>query len=1434
MTKSSKIRPLFKEGFDRISELLSSNEYGNKLCQAFCGCGKSRFAYKAILTSIKLENSINLIVFPSIALITQFNSDYINTGISSGKFKTMSICSKNELENSEYKEFSYTTKKSEIQDFINTNSHKIICCTYQSLSTLTKSLGNTKIKFAIFDEAHRSESTTIKPLIYNDKPFFQLGLFLTATPSDTMKSNMERICYIPYFKALQANYLKPFELRLDIDRKTKTIQEFTIYKSIARAILTTGNNRVMTFHAFSNHNKKTPDYYSDNSESSMSSNENSRCLSLYKTRTSVNTFANKKEFKKALKIIISSEFPHLKDKYSKITVKGIDALTKNRRKILDKFDKTKDDEIFILASCRTIGEGIDTKKANMCVFADPKSSLKDIIQNIGRILRKCKNKITGTVLIPTLIDFKEYSDCKTLDEKDEVLRTNINISDDFNGILNVVSALKQDNEEYFDQCLIYPNENSKNKQKYGKKLEDIIQINSSRQNMSDEDKLQEYTNNNKNIVLFTQQDDMKKYEIIFGDQSEQNQHIINISKTSHNNGGYIYTLGNTKKEEESCKKGCRCNECLEKRKQIIKDHININIHINPEFKVMWKIKDYDINMLLKSAVIDCVIDRDKNICDKWKENLVKVKKYIDENNKRPVSCDKNEDIRSLGYWIGTQQKNYNKIRFIMGNTDVYDMWTEFINDQNYKEYFQSNEDIWKDNLVKVKKYIDDNNKTPSAHGNNKYIRSLGTWICNQKINYSKKRSIMLNTEIYDMWTDFINDRIYKDYIMSSLDSWKNKLCKVKKYIDENKKRPVSCDKNEDVRSLCTWIGNQQVNYSNKKDIMGNTDVYDMWTEFINHPNYKEYFQSNEDIWKDNLVKVKKYIDDNNKRPSATDSNKDIKFLGSWIRTQTTSYNKKVNTEIYYIWKEFINDTNYKEYFKSNEYIWEDKLCKVKKYIDENKKRPVSCDKNKDIKSLGSWICNQQVNYRNKKDIMGNIDVYDMWTEFINDQNYKEYFQSNEDIWKDNLVKVKKYIDDNNKRPSAHDKNKDIKSLGSWICNQQVNYRNKKEIMGNIDVYDMWTEFINDQNYKEYFQSQSHEDIWKDNLVKVKKYIDDNNKRPSATDTNKDIKFIGSWVHTQQKNYNKKVNIMGISTEIYNMWADFINGPKYKQYFFKSSSEETKYTCECGSKIKNTTKAITNHKNTKKHKEYVDKKVDMCEQGCDYVNCEREEENIENCVHVWKVMSDDEKYNYKECELCGRKSKEGRLGKESGYKEPNPQKKKEINEWLTKQEYNNGKAFVLDAHELKTSNALLDSCKFSTKDIVIPEYDINAYNRNKSDKRLGKSVRNGDYLDEMKKCNIEDISLIYADFTGSYKKFVEPLLEYMKEKNEAISVGTVIGFTWSNNGVGTTNVRSKILRKLGKYEIEIGMEEIEVSPTEIGYGDGGCMNVIFYRKTTDSR
>jgi hypothetical protein len=41
----------------------------------------------------------------------------------------------------------------------------------------------------------------------------------------------------------------------------------------------------------------------------------------------------------------------------------------------------------------------------------------------------------------------------------------------------------------------------------------------------------------------------------------------------------------------------------------------------------------------------------------------------------------------MGQWIGTQQTNYKKKDNIMKNEEIYDKWTDFINDDKYKKYF---------------------------------------------------------------------------------------------------------------------------------------------------------------------------------------------------------------------------------------------------------------------------------------------------------------------------------------------------------------------------------------------------------------------------------------------------------------------------------------------------------------------------------------------------------------------------------------------------------------------------------------------------------------------------------------------------------------------------------------------------------------------------
>lgn len=226
-------------------------------------------------------------------------------------------------------------------------------------------------------------------------------------------------------------------------------------------------------------------------------------------------------------------------------------------------------------------------------------------------------------------------------------------------------------------------------------------------------------------------------------------------------------------------------------------------------------------------------------------------------------------------------------------------------------------------------------------------------------------------------------------------TWDDKLAKVKEYININLKRPSKTDNSNSTKALASWINRQTVNYNKKTEGMSNNEIYNKWTNFIGSEEYKKYFTSNKDQWKDKLRSVKKYIDINLKRPTRTDKNCYIKILGSWIRTQIDNYQKKAyimsDNEIYNMWTQFINDERYKKFLASDKDLWEEKLIEVKKYIDINKKRPSQIDENSDIRILGTWVSNQIVNYNKKTKIMSDNEIYNKWTQFICDNRYVNFF-----------------------------------------------------------------------------------------------------------------------------------------------------------------------------------------------------------------------------------------------------------------------------------------------------------------------------------------------------------------------------------------------------------------------------------------------------------
>lgn len=141
-----------------------------------------------------------------------------------------------------------------------------------------------------------------------------------------------------------------------------------------------------------------------------------------------------------------------------IDLKGISGKVSkdDREDTLKWFENSESDEIKVLSNCQLIGEGVDTDSADMCVFLDPKGSIVAIIQNIGRICRKKTHDRKSVILLPVYVNKEQYENAETPEERDEVIRAFVNAKYNYNPILNVLSALRQEDPEYYDLCIRYP------------------------------------------------------------------------------------------------------------------------------------------------------------------------------------------------------------------------------------------------------------------------------------------------------------------------------------------------------------------------------------------------------------------------------------------------------------------------------------------------------------------------------------------------------------------------------------------------------------------------------------------------------------------------------------------------------------------------------------------------------------------------------------------------------------------------------------------------------------------------------------------------------------------------------------------------------------------------------------------------------------------
>lgn len=114
---------------------------------------------------------------------------------------------------------------------------------------------------------------------------------------------------------------------------------------------------------------------------------------------------------------------------------------KDRLEKLEKLNQFQPNTCKVLSNARCLSEGVDVPALDSIVFFDGKSAMVDIIQAVGRVMRKAKRKKRGYIILPIAL---EESEIQNLDEA--VNNTN------FKNIWKVIKALRSHDPSLVDEA----------------------------------------------------------------------------------------------------------------------------------------------------------------------------------------------------------------------------------------------------------------------------------------------------------------------------------------------------------------------------------------------------------------------------------------------------------------------------------------------------------------------------------------------------------------------------------------------------------------------------------------------------------------------------------------------------------------------------------------------------------------------------------------------------------------------------------------------------------------------------------------------------------------------------------------------------------------------------------------------------------------------
>jgi|GEM_PF-3848821 len=324
-----------------------------------CGSGKTFIAYK---TQEALDSGLTVMFVPTILLAHQACKDFIAYGDNK---PNIVVCSADlsQEDRDDLEEISLTyhvtvcLDQGQIFAALREHPRANIFCTYLSAEKLVRAMGEAKLSadITIFDECHHVTSSTNSTgkWLSEHLPTKRL-LSQTATPKLNPEINLGEVAHtLSFKKAVELGILCPYKIQISVYR-TETFHPSASIQAAVRATqfaVNQGLKRGLTFH---------------------------------------NSVQRAKFFRDQLR-------KELRD------VEVFHLSAKDRASVRNDVIRRVKSEGGVITNVRVLGEGFNFPELEFIVVVDPRSSVVEITQNVGRIMRRAKGKAHGVVSIPVLV-----------------------------------------------------------------------------------------------------------------------------------------------------------------------------------------------------------------------------------------------------------------------------------------------------------------------------------------------------------------------------------------------------------------------------------------------------------------------------------------------------------------------------------------------------------------------------------------------------------------------------------------------------------------------------------------------------------------------------------------------------------------------------------------------------------------------------------------------------------------------------------------------------------------------------------------------------------------------------------------------------------------------------------------------------------------------